>query len=458
MASVKISALSAAAALGGTEIIPVVQGGVTLGATANQMKTFCGGLSFAIGSIIYGPSAPVDGGTWLQCNGQSVSQTTYASLYGVLAQDYLQYKLVLGTNPSATFIATTVTLFDGTKWIAINPSSASTFVSTDGQSWTAGGALNTALASPIIWTDYAGHVIVYNSAATTANFSSDHGATWAACTLPSTGAWQFANNGANVIGLKANSTTIIFSADSGATWGTSGSTLPVTPTALKALWYDSTQWVALGLLSTNAVQHIKTSVADGKSGWANTFTAAGIPAVNIPTVIPGTQKVLTDLGSLGLLFSTDSGDTYAAKGFPALTSTGPNTTIWNGLHYISPTESSSTGSGVYRIINATATSYYDTVPYASAATPFAGAAASWITNISAPGAAPITSYRRVDLTAHRCVVLGTQDLTGAGSTTIQVYTVEPNIDITTNFNVPNITYLGGTQLNIPSTKAWIKAL
>ena len=42
MANVKISALSAASALGGTELIPVVQGGTTLKATPAQVATYVG--------------------------------------------------------------------------------------------------------------------------------------------------------------------------------------------------------------------------------------------------------------------------------------------------------------------------------------------------------------------------------------------------------------------------------
>lgn len=45
--SIKISALTSAAALAGTEVLPVVQSSATVGATIDQIRDFCGVKKFA---------------------------------------------------------------------------------------------------------------------------------------------------------------------------------------------------------------------------------------------------------------------------------------------------------------------------------------------------------------------------------------------------------------------------
>jgi hypothetical protein len=403
------------------------------------------GATFPIGAIVAGPSAPTGNGTWLECNGQSVSQSTYATLFGVLGQNYLKYKVTIGTNPSSWMTTNVRAIHDGTKWIMIKTSVNTTYNSTDGLTWTAGGNM-AGTASTILWTNGAGTVIAYNSTTTAAARTTDQGATWSAITLPSSGNWQFAFNGANIIGVKSSSTTIIYSSDTGATWGTSGSTLPVTPGFIALQNWDGSKWVIIANSGVYLGQLMTTSNATGTTGWSNTYSSSTIPMSNQMYAQPGSTNIWSN-AQVGMCYSTDSGSSYTIKQAFASSS---NPYIWNGLHYIYYS------SAIYRILTPTFLSPTILMLPGTGTNPYVGTIA--MNNVySLPN-----SFMWVDTTSYKIVLYGSQDLTGAGTAQGAPYVLEPNINVSTNFNVPDIISgnapVSYVSANNYSGTFWIRAL
>ena len=413
-----------------------------------------GGASFAIGTVIYGPSAPTDGGTWLQCNGQSVSQSTYATLYGVVGQNYLQYMLTVGT-PLASMTTACKCIFDGTDWIMVLPLGVSSWYSSDGLTWTIGGSPPAAAnfpSGPLMYSDGAGNVLVWAAASTAAFYTANHGVSWSAVTLPSSGSWIFANNGANWVGIKAASTGVISSSTSGAAFTATASVLPVTPSAINAFWFDGTQWNIFSTLATTiATQNQTSAVAAGTSGWSNTYvTSIGLT--------PSSSPVLFISGSTNLLaaynvgerwrYSTNSGSSFTVVSSLAITGTS-SSYQWNGLHWVNATATTFlTPTGNHTSFNAEILAGTSSYPYVG------NFSVNMVSNVSVSNGA----YNQQDTTNHRTVGMSSQDLTGSGTFTVKPYVLSPSITVSTNFLVPDMSVVPGTTVPKISDTAWIKAL
>ena len=88
MAQIKISELTEAGNCDGSELVAVVQGGVTKKAPlSTRIKAYLDTLYAPVGTYIQHGGATAPAG-YLACNGAAVSRATYAALFGVLSTTY----------------------------------------------------------------------------------------------------------------------------------------------------------------------------------------------------------------------------------------------------------------------------------------------------------------------------------------------------------------------------------
>lgn len=255
---------------------------------------FSGGLTFPVGSIVRGASAPTGDGTWLACDGSAVSQATYASLYSAIGHKYMNFNMTETFDPK---VATDAIYWVGTKWLAIKSASTATGLSSDGTTYSAGGALSASVTGAAVVTDNAGTIIVFNiSGNTAAQRSTDTGASWAAITLPA----AFTSiiwNGTYYVGFVNGSQNCYYST-TGATgsWTTNTSVIPSVVTNLQIVW-DGTAMVLLSRdapsssVATTPIIY-KTTVLTGASGWSSVTVPTG-GVLSLAAVDTVNHKILT---------------------------------------------------------------------------------------------------------------------------------------------------------------------
>lgn len=400
-----------------------------------------GSSPYVVGQVVQAPSAPSDGGTWLDCDGSSKLQSSYSALYTAIGQQFLRYQLTTKFQPGGTTANTQ--LFDGSKWISARPGSVSVVTSSNGGlTWGSATAFPGSIATTLYaWTNESGTALYYGPTSTTAyRTTSSAASAWTTVTLPSTGAWIMANNGANVIGVKPSSNAIIISSDAGATWSTSASTLPVTLSSTAPfVWWDGAKWIILQQAASTATIQYTTSDSTGAASWTTSYPTAGIPIVsNKMEVVPGTTNVVSATGD-AVRLSADSGlsvsNTLYTPGNAGMTNT--NQPIWNGLHFIA-----FTNTGLITTMTLDGKLYVSDYVLNSPAGLGGGFGII-------PPNPNISLTGRSDKANYRVVHYGPQ---AVGTTNDLVACIwEPSINVSTNFNVPKFNAFS------LSSKSWIKA-
>ncbi len=274
-------------------------------ATGNKWANPLSGL-YPIGTIIEGPSAPVDGNTWLECDGSAVSQSTYATLYSALGHSWMRYSSTLTTGLSFTSTPFAIT-WTGSTWVAILSNSTQAYSSTDGITWTS-RTLNSANSQQAVSDGSSSKVLVFNSSSTSANYSSDGGVTWGSATLPSAATWYIRFNGTNWIGVTGASSQVITSSN-GTSWTSNASLLPANISTSASIFWDGSNWI---IIDHGNLAVYKTSVSAGTSGWTTSVAAytggvlatASTANVSTPYAINGSGTIIGVQGTPFVLSAT----------------------------------------------------------------------------------------------------------------------------------------------------------
>ena len=241
-----------------------------------------GGATFPIGAVMASPTAPTGNGTWLECNGQAVSQSTYATLYGVIGHSWMnftssfqgQINFGIGT-PSFIFWSV-----GASKWFFITTNSTAVQTSTDGTTWSAATALSVSIAYTVavnrvpVCTDGANRIMIWGNASTSYNYSSNGGTSWATGTLPTTGSWTIKWNGSYFVGILNNQNT--YYSSNGTSWTTSSTVLGGALSLATTLHWDGTYWLIYDRSGFPIAQ--KTSVSTAASGWTTVITNTPYPS------------------------------------------------------------------------------------------------------------------------------------------------------------------------------------
>ncbi len=391
---------------------------------------------YSIGTIIQAPTAPVDGGTWLECDGTGVSQSTYSTLFGVIGHDYLSYTFErknawTGANRTSSKVAWT-----GTTWVAVNPSSTAVYKSTNnGTSWSSATALPvTTGASPNLIVNPSTGTLFSTTSSTTIQRSTDSGTTWSSRTFGGTSAnYYYGFNGNNIIAV-TNNTTLYYSSDDGLTWAAT-TVWPTATTATDLTWTGS-KWVAVnqatGSASTAFAYFTSTNSA-GTSGWSVTYPTLmpGSSSGGSFVVRPGTDDIVVSQ-SQNFYYTPDAGTTVSSLSQVSQPQSLA-ARLWTGNQYLLFT----TNVNPYGIVNGSNTAI-NTRNFNFVNTSNGGGIA-WSTNW--------TSLKyAVNTSTNTCLSLGDQAIGTAASTTF-LYVIYPSIDISTQFSLP-----------ISQSKSWIKAL
>lgn len=286
--------------------------------------------SAPIGTVIEAPTAPSDGGTWFECTGQALSQTTYSTLYALLGHSWARFKtdgvgsLLNNDNSTGRFFHTG----SGNYFYAND--GVSTFVSSDGITWTAKASIGTP-ASYSMTTDGGTTWLLWNITGNTGGRRSTDGATtWSAVTFPA--AFKFlSHNGTNFLGYIGSGTTVYSSAD-GITWSTHTTVLPFNFQTGRLFW-DGSFWIVLEETSTSTgsvFKICKTSTSNGSSGWS-TVTDPAVKYGALAGIKTSSGEVITVSGKNCLAstaqFATNTKEVSA-------NAPHPNATVWNGYVYL----------------------------------------------------------------------------------------------------------------------------
>lgn len=290
--------------------------------------------SAPIGTIIEAPSAPSDGGTWFECTGQALSQTTYSTLYALLGHAWAQFKidgigdLTTGlTNPTGRFF-----YVGGGSFVHI-ASGIQAKSSADGITWSAlpSNPLNPAGSHSLvvrgsIW-------LTWSTAGTTTGArTANGGTTWANQTWPTTFT-QIIDNGTNFIGYPGTGTSVWSSPD-GITWTLRSGVLTFN-FGNGHLFWDGTAWLMVEQASDGSSSYTinKTTVSDGSSGW----TLVTPPSVRYGAItsVRSNGDVLSISGQNCLMSSSQF--TVNTHSYSPHTP-HPNSVVWNGFVYVGTAE------------------------------------------------------------------------------------------------------------------------
>ena len=297
--------------------------------------------SAPIGTIIEAPTAPSDGGTWLECTGQAVSQSTYSTLYSLLGHSWAQFKID-GVNLNSTITASSGRVFwttptAGTGVYFMHTDSGSTYISADCITWTPKTSVGGAITGYSFTSDSDAVWFVWQQAGSTSAInkrSVDQGVTW---TTPAAGFpfafTQIHTNGTHWVGFMEATQNVASSSDSGNTWTNHGAVLPAPLTNGKILW-DGTNWLVFeeitGTTSSRTWVVYKTSVSNGSSGW----TTVALPAEKYGAVAAYRRDTGEIVTVSGHMCQKTSGQlSFSAKQI-SMNTPHPESVIWNGFVYV----------------------------------------------------------------------------------------------------------------------------
>lgn len=309
------------------------------------------GTQFEIGTIIDATDAPSDSGTWLECNGQILSQDTYSSLFAEIGHNYIQYVATRSAAPSSNFIEGSSIVWTGSKWLLVKSSSTQTYQSTDGITWSSNGTLPSSI-SPRVCLVSAGNgtVMAYSVTSQDCFVTTDHGTTWATGKTNPDAVWfnTVKYNGIYWVRLGSynpaphiNYTTNPLTTN----WTQATFVLPDTSRAGNVVVWDGSYWIILpGVNYDNVVA--RTNVSTGASGWTDITSkiteygygvnpdAINTSTNNYPSSVSsnGNGTVISCTGRGSVFVSHDHFDTIKVVSGPR--SSGIFSVAWNGYAFV----------------------------------------------------------------------------------------------------------------------------
>jgi hypothetical protein len=290
-----------------------------------------GGALFPIGSIVKSPSAPTGNGTWLPCDGSSVSQSTYAALFSLLGHGHMEFTPT--PSPSVVLSGPGNVIWTGSKWGVTSANPNLYYSSSDGTTWASVSMPNT--TKSLTYCSASNTILSYIVTSTTANISTNGGASFVTHTLPiapgnSINAIAPGNSTTSFLFINGNSRTVYTMASGGTTWTTTTNALPFVTATPRSLWWNGSVWTALMSSAT-----FQTSDPAGITGWASitcpggafgaTLTGGGV-SINGSTVLLVQAAVS--------VISTDCGVTITSYTQSPLRISGSSGLGWNGYCYV----------------------------------------------------------------------------------------------------------------------------
>lgn len=246
---------------------------------------------YSIGTIIAGPTAPVDGGTWLECNGSGVSQSTYSALYSAIGHAWTTYTATASSSTAPVTVANgTKIVWTGAKWLLIQVSNTQTYTSTDGQTWSAAGTLPGTMTQPTPTVGPSGTVVLRNNGVSaTSYYTTNSGTSWSTTTnvSPISATGYMAYNGTNWLCFNQSSRNTYHTTNpTTGSWTTNTNALPAATGSNTSVIWDGTNWIinyAGTMPPSSTSPYYVTSVSTGASGWstyvANIMKQGGAQAV-----------------------------------------------------------------------------------------------------------------------------------------------------------------------------------
>jgi hypothetical protein len=253
-----------------------------------------------------------------------------------LTTNYIIEPRVTFSDPGFTATNATLTTaaawsavgFGGGRYIAVSSGATTTNISTNGTTWSSGGALPTSAT----WTDIqygaADNIWVAVASGGTTAASSVDGSSWALQTLPVSGTWvKVAYGNGRFVTIASGSTNSAYS-DNGTSW-LSGGALP-TSTTWSSVTFGNGYFVAVATGGT------VTAVSVNGISWA---LGGALPSSTTwSSVAYGNGRFVATAGTGGAstaaAYSLDFGTTWTA-------STLPSSTTWARLAY---------GQGVFFVV------------------------------------------------------------------------------------------------------------
>lgn len=219
--------------------------------------------AFPIGTIVRSTAA-ITGGTWLQTDGSTLSQSTYASLFGTIGHAYMAYSHTFVS--SVAFSGNSSIVWNGTYWGWTNNT---TFAYSDGVSTGTAALANTGTANSGALTSYnTNGTMIDAGPGINANISLNYGVSWSTHSFPVAvnAAINIApGNTSSTFLFVTTNTANVYTMTAGATsWLTSAGVLPFVPSKIGAVWWDGSNWNVADAGNSLIYQ---TAVAAGTSGW-----------------------------------------------------------------------------------------------------------------------------------------------------------------------------------------------
>jgi len=309
-------------------------GGGTIGAVSASGTPYAGDTVSVYPTLTISEAltGAIPDGTTLSVGAIATVQVDFASNHGLLPGTTILTSI--SSQPAPGFTATARTLPTSITWsstsalngvfIATGSSSANTARSTDGQSWSAGGAL----PSSGNWVATAAGTIGANdvfvaiaSGGTAAAFSTNGGTTWTAATMPSSGSWSSVSfYGGYFVAIVSGGTATAYSID-GATW-IAGGALPSSTT-----WTD----VSAGLIGSSAY-----FVAIASGGTAAAYSADNGLTWTATGALPASATWSSITYGYNRFFAVARGSATAAYSTTGTTWTSvtlPSGANWNNCTY-----------------------------------------------------------------------------------------------------------------------------
>jgi hypothetical protein len=304
-----------------------------------------GGASYSIGTIIQAPTAPTDGGTWLECDGSAVSQATYATLFSEIGHAWTTYTTtVSGSVAPVTVANATKIVWTGTKWLMIQVSNTQTYTSTDGLSWSAAGTLPGTLTTPTPIVGPSGTVLLRNNGVnTTTYYTTNDGTSWSTATsVPTSSSAYLSYNGTHYIFNAIASRDVYYATNplTGA-WTNTANALPAAPGGAMTLWWDGSNWIYYyggNFPPTTSSPFFTTSVSTGASGWSNKVTnilkTGGARGDNGSASNGSGISIVAQNSSAAMFRTSDAYSTITATSPVIIAGGGGPYVIYNGFSFI----------------------------------------------------------------------------------------------------------------------------
>ena len=293
--------------------------------------------SAPIGTIIEAPSAPNDGGTWFECNGQAIAQSTYSTLYALLGHAWAQFKIDGVGDMGASNVNQLGRFWHvGSGTYVYITTSLAARQSSDGIAWSGlpASPLNPAANHSLVvrgstW-------LTFSTAGTTIGArTANSGTTWANQTWPAAFT-QIIDNGTNFVGYTGVGTTIYSSSD-GATWSTHAGVIPFSFVNGVLIW-DGSNWLIVEQTTDSATTFniYKTTISNASSGW----TLVTAPSMRFGAIAASrTNGDVLSIGGKSCLLSSAQFTTNTHTFSPD--TPHPQTVVYNGYVYVGAAESGS---------------------------------------------------------------------------------------------------------------------